>query len=111
MRLKAAQTRGHWRTMAQKCLLLMKKSLNRARKVENQSLQEIKRQPKVKIYSDCITADQQVTREYRRIYGEFWCVFALASLSSEVSSSEHQHRVSLGTPNRFDAELVRDVIH
>jgi cohesin complex subunit SA-1/2 len=62
------------------------------------------------IYSDCVTADQQVTREYRRIYGEFWYVFALASLSSEVSSSEHQHRVSLGTPNRFDAELVRDII-
>lgn len=62
------------------------------------------------IYSDCVTADQQVKREYRRIYGEFWYVFALASLSREASSSEHQHRVSLGTPNRFDAELVRDVI-
>jgi hypothetical protein len=35
--------------MDQKSLLLMKKSLNRARKVENQSLQEKQRPPKGKI--------------------------------------------------------------
>jgi len=61
------------------------------------------------IYSESTTAEQQVTREYRRIYGEFWYVFALVALSSDVSSQEDK-RVSLGTPSRFDAELVRDII-